>query len=374
MLDFRHVSMNSEPKTQNLKSTSNSELQTSNSPFDLLSLVDQGGCSAKLSAKELAKALSDLPKILNPNVLVDIETHDDAGVYKIREDYALVQTTDFFPPVCSDPYDFGQIAAANALSDVYAMGGEVLTALNIVLFPTTLPLDILKEILRGAQDKVSEAGGVIVGGHTIANDVPVCGLSVTGWVHPGKITTNTGAKPGDVLILTKQIGTGVIISAKRNNLADDMTYQSALKTMKHLNKGAAEVMRNYKIKGATDITGFGLLGHALKMALGSGVSMKIDSTKVPVIDKVLELIEMGCIPGAAFRNLEFAEKDIQFDPALDYNNKMLVADAQTSGGMLISVPKEKADQMLADIRIAGYPFVAVIGAVSEKTEKSVYVS
>ncbi|HRZ20855.1 MAG TPA: selenide, water dikinase SelD [Bacteroidales bacterium] len=199
---------------------------------DLLKLVDQGGCSAKLSASELGKALADLPKITNQNVLVDIESHDDAGVYKIREDYALVQTTDFFPPVCSDPYDFGQVAAANALSDVYAMGGEVLTALNIVLFPTTLPLKILKEILRGTQDKVAEAGGVIVGGHTIANEVPVCGLSVTGWVHPDKIITNTGAKSGDVLILTKQIGTGVIISAKRNDLADAATYRAALDSMK----------------------------------------------------------------------------------------------------------------------------------------------
>ena len=202
-------------------------------------------------------------------------------------------------------------------------------------------MDILKEILRGAQDKVAEAGGVIVGGHTIANDVPVCGLSVTGWVHPDKITTNTGAKPGDVLILTKQIGTGVIISAKRNDLADAETYQTAIDSMKLLNKNAAEVMRKFNIKGATDITGFGLLGHALKMAQGSGVSMKINSAKVPVMDKVLELIEMGCIPGAAFRNLEFAEKDIHFDPALDYNHKMLVADAQTSGGMLISSTKRK---------------------------------
>ncbi len=357
--------MNSEPKTQNSK-------PTSNAPFDLLSLVDQGGCSAKLSAKELAKALSDLPKISNPNVLVDIETHDDAGVYKIREDYALVQTTDFFPPVCSDPYDFGQIAAANALSDVYAMGGEVLTALNIVLFPSTLPLEILKEILRGAQDKVAEAGGVIVGGHTIVNDVPVCGLSVTGWVHPDKIATNTGAKPGDVLIITKQIGTGVIISAKRNDLADEETYHTAIGSMKLLNKNAAEVMRKFNIKGATDITGFGLLGHALKMAQGSGVSMKINSAKVPVMGKVLELIEMGCIPGAAFRNLEFAENDIHFDPALDYNHKMLVADAQTSGGMLMCVPKDKESVVLEDLKKTGYPDSMVIGVVTEKSGKSVY--
>lgn len=346
---------------------------SSNTAVDLLSLVDQGGCSAKLSAKELAKALAGLPKITDQNVLVDIESHDDAGVYKIRDDYALVQTTDFFPPVCSDPYDFGQISAANALSDVYAMGGEVLTALNIVLFPTNLQLDILKEILRGAQDKVSEAGGVIVGGHTIANEVPVCGLSVTGWVHPDKITTNIGAEPGDVLILTKQIGTGVIISAKRNDLAAAETYEAALKSMKHLNKNAAEVMRRFNIKGATDITGFGLLGHALKMAQGSRVSIVLRSKDVPVMDNVLDLIDMGCIPGAAFRNLEFAEKECHFDPSLDYNHKMLVADAQTSGGMLISAPAEKAEQLLAELREAGYPFAALIGEVMDKKEKSVYV-
>lgn len=344
-----------------------------NNKHDLLKLVDQGGCSAKLSASELAEALADLPKVTDANVLVDIETHDDAGVYKIQDDYALVQTTDFFPPVCSDPYDFGQISAANALSDVYAMGGEVLTALNIILFPVNLPLEILKEILRGAQDKVAEAGGVIVGGHTIANDIPVCGLSVTGWVHPEKIITNTGARPGDVLILTKQIGTGVIISAKRNDIADEKIYQAAIKTMKHLNKGAAEVMQKHGIKGATDITGFGLLGHALKLAQGSNVSMRINSKAVPVMNKVLELIEMGCIPGAAFRNLEFSEKDCHFDPALDYNYKMMVADAQTSGGMLISVPLDKEDKVLTDLKNAGYPYSAVIGEVIEKKEKVIYV-
>ena len=341
--------------------------------YDLLTLVDQGGCSAKLSASELAKALAGLPKITDPNVLVDIESHDDAGVYKIREDYALVQTTDFFPPVCSDPYDFGQVAAANALSDVYAMGGEVVTALNIILFPTTIPLKILKEILRGTQDKVAEAGSVIVGGHTIANEVPVCGLSVTGWVNPDKIITNTGARSGDVLILTKQIGTGVIVSAKRNDLADTATYRTAVDSMKQLNKNAAEVMRRHDIRGATDITGYGLLGHALKMAQGSGVSMNINAAEVPVMNKVLDLIEMGCIPGAAFRNLEFAEKDVQFDPALDYNHKMLVADAQTSGGLLISVPREKADHLLADLIEAGYSFAAIIGTVSEKVGRWVYV-
>ncbi len=300
-------------------------------------------------------------------------THDDAGVYKIRNDYALVQTTDFFPPVCSDPYDFGQVSAANALSDVYAMGGDVLTALNIVLFPATLPLEILKEILRGVQDKVTESGGVVIGGHTIANDVPVVGLSVTGWVHPDRIITNTGAKPGDVLILTKPVGTGVIISAKRNELTDEETYQAAVMTMKQLNKGAADLMRKYKIKGATDITGFGILGHALKMAQGSNVSIRINTASVPYLNNVPGLIEMGCIPGAAFRNIEFVENHCSFGGSVDYNHKMLVVDAQTSGGMLIAVPSGKADSMLADLVNAGYPQSAVIGEVIQKKEKELFV-
>ena len=202
--------------------------------YDLLNLVEQGGCSAKLSASELQKALDGLPKIKNKNLLVDIETHDDAGVFKINDDYAIIQTTDFFPPVCSDAYDFGQIAAANALSDVYAMGGQVLTALNIVLFPAKLPMEILKEILRGGHDKVIESGGVIVGGHTIADDIPKYGLAVSGWIHPDNIITNSDAKPGDILLLTKPLGTGVAIAAKKVELGEIETYNEAIETMKQL--------------------------------------------------------------------------------------------------------------------------------------------
>ena len=183
--------------------------------FDLLSTVEYGGCSAKLAAGELSKALTGLPKIKHKNLLIDIETHDDAGVYQISDEMALIQTTDFFPPLCSDAYEFGQIAAANALSDVYAMGGEVITALNIVAFPAKVPLEILKEILRGGIDKVKEAGGVIVGGHTIVDDVPKYGLAVTGIVHPGKIITNAAACPGDVLILTKPLGGGTVLAGKK---------------------------------------------------------------------------------------------------------------------------------------------------------------
>jgi selenide,water dikinase len=341
--------------------------------IDLLNLVDQGGCSAKLSATELNEALADLPRIIHDNILVDIETHDDAGVFKIRDDYALIQTTDFFPPVCSDAYDYGQIAAANALSDVYAMGGQVLTALNIVLFPASLPLSILKEILRGGQDKVQEAGGFILGGHTIANDIPTYGLAVTGWVHPKNVTTNNQAEPGDVLILTKPIGTGIIISARKNDLVSDTTYHAALNSMKQLNDKGAQVLNQFGIKSATDITGFGLLGHAMKMADGSSVSIRINSKAIPTLPSIMDLIEMGCIPGAAFRNQEFTDEFCKFESSVDYNHKMMVLDAQTSGGLLMAVKSEKADEVIRALVQAGYPSSTIVGEVMDNKDKSVYI-
>ncbi len=351
----------------------NVEINSNSSNYDLLKLVDQGGCSAKLPAVELAKALAGLPKAKNKNLLVDIETHDDAGVYKINDDLALVLTTDFFPPVCSDGYDFGQISAANALSDVYAMGGKVLTALNLVLFPANVPMTILKEILRGGHDKVTEAGGVIVGGHTIEDDIPKYGLAVTGTVHPDRIITNVGATPGDKLILTKPLGTGAIISAKKIDLAAAETYNKAIEIMKLLNDKGAEIMNKYSVKCATDVTGFGLIGHALKMAQGSNVSIHINAANVPAIDKVMDLIDMGCIPGAAFRNLEFTEEDCRFDESVDYNSKMLLLDAQTSGGLLICAPSNQADKMVEELRNSKYPETAIIGEVFEKSKKPVYV-
>lgn len=336
--------------------------------FDLLSTVEQGGCSAKLSASELNKVLKDLPAMEDENLMVNIETHDDAGVYKVRDDYALIQTTDFFPPVCSDAYDFGQIAAANALSDVYAMGGQVLTALNLMMFPTDLSLDILKEILKGGQDKVVESGGVIAGGHTIADETPKYGLAVTGWVHPDNLTTNAGAQPGDVMILTKPIGTGVIISARRVDLCDEATYQAAINNMKLLNKEAAGIMNKYGVKCATDITGFGLLGHMMKMASASNVSITLNAASVSSLPRVMEFIEMGCIPGAAFRNLEYIENSVRFDANIDYNTKMFLVDAQTSGGLLMCVKPENSEVVLEELKSAGYPASSVVGEVKEKDE------
>lgn len=341
--------------------------------FDLLDYVEYGGCSAKLSANELSAALADLPKTLHKNLLVDIETHDDAGVYKINDEYALIQTTDFFPPVCSDPYEFGQIAAANALSDVYAMGGEVLTALNIVAFPAKVPLEVLKEILRGGIEKIIEAGGTMMGGHTIVDDIPKYGLAVTGWVHPEKIITNAAAKSGDILLLTKPIGTGIIMAGKRIGEIEPDKYQTVLESMKQLNKEGSRIMQKYGARCATDITGFGLLGHALKMAIGSNVTIEIDSKLVPVFEGALDLIELGCIPGACFRNLEYVEKECFFGNTLTTNHKMLMLDAQTSGGLLICCSENKVKEMKDELTQTGYQCTSVIGSVGKKGNKNLII-
>ncbi|HOP04774.1 MAG TPA: selenide, water dikinase SelD [Tenuifilaceae bacterium] len=343
-------------------------------PFDLLSTVEYGGCSAKLSARELSEALAGLPKTPHKNLLVDIETHDDAGVYKITDELALIQTTDFFSPVCSDPYEFGQIAAANALSDVYAMGGEVLTALNIVAFPAGVDLKILKQIIWGGTDKVIEAGGVIVGGHTIVDDVPKFGLAVTGSIHPNRVITNAAAKPGDVLILTKPVGAGVVIAGKRLGEVSDINYQVVLDSMKQLNRKGAQVMQKYNVKCATDVTGFSLLGHALKMAMGSNVSMNIESTKVPFFNGAMDLVELGCIPGACFRNQEFVEENTEFQETLGYNYRMLLLDAQTSGGLLICCQQQNVNDMLTDLKNEGFPRSAVVGSVTNYNGKNLQVS
>ena len=335
--------------------------------FDLMSTVEYGGCSAKLPASKLAEALRVLPKISHPNLLVDIETHDDAGVYKITDTLALIQTLDFFPPVCSDPFEFGQIAAANALSDVYAMGGQALTAMNIVLFPSDrIPLEVLADILRGGQEKVTEAEALTVGGHTIDDYPPKYGLSVTGLVHPQRIVTNAAAKAGDLLILTKALGTGVIVAGKRTGHAGEQTYRAALDSMKLLNRGGARLMQEFGVRSATDITGFGLLGHALKMAQASGVSFRIEGKRVPLLAGAYALADLGCLPGACFRNQEFAGETCAFAPAVDYTLKMLLFDAQTSGGLFMAAPRAQAQTLVARLREEGYPAAAIVGEVVER--------
>jgi selenide,water dikinase len=342
---------------------------------DLLSMVEYGGCSAKISPKQLEEILKYLPLPEDPNILVDIDTHDDAGVYKVNDELALVLTTDFFPPVCSDPYEFGQIAAANSISDVYAMGGDPVLALNIMMFPAArLPMEVYAEILKGGFDKATEAGVRIIGGHTIDDFPPKYGLAVVGYVHPKKIITNSGAQPGDNLILTKSIGTGIIMAGLRLGIASDDDVTQAKSLMKQLNNTGAGVMKRFNIRGATDITGFGLAGHALKMARASVVSMEIELKKVPLIGRTYKLVDDGCIPGASFRNLEYAEQYISAATDLDYNLKMIAFDAQTSGGLLICAPDKETDQILAELVNAGLNESRVIGQVTEQREKLIYLN
>jgi selenide,water dikinase len=341
---------------------------------DLLQMVEYSGCSAKISPKQLEEILKYLPLPKDPNILVDIDTHDDAGVYKVNDDLALVLTTDFFPPVCSDPYEFGQIAAANSISDVYAMGGDPVLALNIMMFPAAkLPMEAYAEILKGGFDKATEAGVRIIGGHTIDDFPPKYGLAVVGYIHPEKIITNAGIIPVDSLILTKPIGTGVILAGHRLGMVSQDDLEEAKRLMKLLNKSGAEVMKKYKIRGATDITGFGLAGHALKMAKASKVSLKIIMKDVPLIGDSYRLIDEGCIPAASFRNLDYAEKDIELAPDLDYNLKMIAFDAQTSGGLLFSAPPEKVENILEDLNNAGLTESKVIGSAIEFGGKFLYL-
>ncbi|MGL5787037.1 MAG: selenide, water dikinase SelD [Bacteroidales bacterium] len=343
--------------------------------FDLLTTVEYGGCSAKLSPKELSKLLQDIPLLKDNRILVDIETHDDAGVFLINETTALIVTTDFFPPVCSDATDFGEIAAANSLSDVYAMGGTPLLTLNLTMFPSSrIPLPVLKDILLGGQSKINEAGAFTMGGHTIDDYPPKYGLAVVGTIHPDKLVTNSGLKEGQKLILTKPLGTGVIIAAKRMGMVSDESYNAAIGQMKLLNKKGAELMQKYNVTGATDITGFGLTGHAFKMAQASQVTVQIHANDLPLLPDVKELMEEGCIPGGAFRNLDYAKDYIHCASDLPAELKMAACDPQTSGGLLMGVDADKAEALLQELHLSGiHPYARIIGEVIPLRNKSLYL-
>jgi selenide,water dikinase len=307
-----------------------------------------------------------LPKIKNPNVLVGFNLADDAGVYKIRDDLAFVQTVDFFPPVVDDPYDFGAIAAANALSDIYAMGGKPLSALNIVGYPPqSLSLSVLDEILRGGADKAIEADVAIIGGHTLKTKEPIYGMAVTGTIHPDKIISNANAKIGDSLILTKPLGIGIITTAIKKEQVKEKWVAEAVKIMTFLNKSASEAMLSVGINACTDITGYGLLGHLCELVCASKVGAKILLSKVPVIDFAWELAKQKVVPGGTLANLKFVEGKVEWDKEITGEAKLILSDAQTSGGLLISVPKEKEKKLLDRLISKGVPNPVVIGEIVE---------
>lgn len=344
-------------------------------PFDLLSTVEYGGCSAKLAPAELTELLSTIPLIKNSNILVDIETHDDAGVYKLNDETALIVTTDFFPPVCSDAYTFGRIAAANALSDVYAMGGTPLLALNLAMFPSKdISLEVLRDILAGGQDKINESGAFTMGGHTIDDNPPKYGLAVVGTVHPDKLVTNACLRAGQRLVLTKPLGVGVLMAAHRMDICPAAAYERALEEMMLLNKTGASLMQQFGVKAATDVTGFGLAGHALKMAEASGVTIQLESEALPALPAVMDLLADGCIPGAAFRNLDFVRANTSFSSSCSVEHKMLSCDAQTSGGLLIAVDASRAADLLYALHASGlHPSASIIGEVVRKRNKGLYM-
>jgi len=306
------------------------------------------------------------------NLLVGMGTSDDASVYKITDDLALVQTLDFFTPVVDDPYVYGQIAAANSLSDVYAMGGEPKLALNITCFPADLPKDIVKSILKGGHDKVKEAGAMVIGGHTVEDTEPKFGLSVTGFIHPKDVVTNSNAKPGDVLILTKPLGLGILNTGIKAGIVSEEGYKTAVRTMTELNKFSKDAMMKVGVNSCTDITGFGLLGHAFEMAEGSDVTIKFNAVTIPIIEEALSLARMGIIPAGAYRNFEYIKKHVKISDKVPQEITDCMTDPQTSGGLLISVEKNKAEMLLNELKNSITPY-AQIGEVLEKQEFRIIV-
>ena len=309
------------------------------------------------------EVLSHIPMVSSPDLLVGTETGDDAGVYRLGDDTALVLTVDFFPPIVDDPFSYGAIAVANSLSDIYAMGGRPLLGLNIVGFPVSLPKDILGEVLRGGYSKAQEAGCLIIGGHTVDDPEPKYGLAAVGLVEPGKEITNSGARPGDKLVLTKPLGTGIITTAGKQGVAATDVLDGAIATMGTLNRAASEVIVKVGVNSCTDVTGFGLVGHLSSMMKGSNTSARIQFSKVPFLPGARELVQNGIAPGGTHRNLSGPGGQVLWAEGISKDAQLLLCDAQTSGGLLISVPEEKADQLVHELEAAGVEVCPIIGEV-----------
>lgn len=330
-----------------------------------------GGCTAKLGAGVLSRVLSMLPRgSYDENLLIGYDSKDDAAVYKLTDDVAVVQTLDFFPPMVDDPYTFGQIAATNALSDIFAMGGEVKTALNIVCFPEDMSLNVLGEIMRGGAEKVIEAGGTLAGGHSIADDSVKYGLSVTGVVHPDKIYPNNMGQPGDVLVLTKKLGVGIICTANRIGEASKEAMQEAITSMTTLNKKAAEISRQYRVHACTDVTGFGFLGHLHEMMDGKH-SCHIFANQVPIMQEVLRYADEFYLTAAAQKNRNHVGEYVQFEH-ISFAMEEVLFDPQTSGGLLLAVHPEDVQEMVKQMQECGLP-AAIVGEIVEKEDVEIRV-
>jgi len=302
----------------------------------------------------------------HPDLLVGMENPDDAGVYRINDDLALILTLDFFTPVVDEPYLFGQIAVANALSDVYAMGGRPVLAMNIICFPQDGDISILKDILKGGFDKMSEAGVLLIGGHSVDDREIKYGLSVTGTVHPRKILANRGSRPGDRLVLTKPLGTGVVATAVKAHMASRQAQEKVIRSMNTLNRVPAEIMEGFAVHACTDITGFGLLGHACEMIENTAAGIVVYASRVPVFEEALEYAGMGLIPGGAYRNEKFRQTLVDTEGEIDDDRMKLMFDPQTSGGLLISLEAGEAEKLLAELHAHGIAEAAIIGEITEE--------
>jgi selenide,water dikinase len=314
----------------------------------------------------LDQVLAGVPRVKNDNVLVGFDTSDDAGVFRLTPECALVQTVDFFTPIVDDPYTYGAIAAANSLSDVYAMGGVPITALSILAYPAKGDLDDLAAILAGGADKIHEAGCVVIGGHSVNDDEIKFGYSITGTIHPDRVLTNAGARPGDVLLFTKRIGTGVIATALKHGLASEEHVKQSIASMLTLNRTACQAMSKVTVHSCTDVSGFGLLGHAREMAAASKVTLEIDSGRIGFLPGALEYAVAGAIPGGLKNNRAFVECNVRFERAIMAEMENLLYDPQTSGGLLIALPEEDAARLESDV-------IYRIGRVLEKQEKLLVV-
>lgn len=348
-------------------------------PIRLTATAKAAGCAAKLSPSVLDAALKKLPLQHDPNRLVGFETADDAAIYRLSPEIAIVQTVDFFTPIVDDPFEFGQVAATNALSDVYAMGGKPLTSLALVCFPEKSDLEILERILAGGLSKMMEAGCTVVGGHSIRDEETKFGYSVTGVVHPKRVLANQGAQPGDRLLFTKSLGTGVISTAIKKGVAKQAWIDAAVKSMTTLNKIAAEVITSdasacaYSVHALTDVTGFSLIGHAREMALASNVSLVFHSANIRVLEGALDCIRGGYIPGGLKANRDFAECLVEYEDGISDEAKTILFDPQTAGGLLISVASEDAAPLGQALNAAGVPAVE-IGEVVSRTKPVIRIA
>jgi selenide,water dikinase len=339
----------------------------------LTRLASCAGCGAKVGAGTLSQLLQDFKTRTDPRLIVGFDKSDDASVYIVNDETALIQTVDFFPPIVDDPYLFGQIAATNAISDIYAMGGEPKLALNVLCVTETMEEEWIREILHGGYDKAYEAGVIISGGHTIHGSEPLYGLAVTGFAKPETIRKNDAAKPGDMLILTKKLGVGILTTAAKAGMITDPTVMERLyRQMTQLNKTACEVMQQFRVHSCTDVTGFGLMGHSCEMAQGSGCTLYLQAKKVPFYPEALEMADMGLVPAGAYRNRDFAEKAAEVRGEISRAMMDILYDPQTSGGLLIAVDERDGEALLRELQ-SMIPDAAMIGYTGKKEDKAIVI-